>query len=115
MGDCPYHDSTVSNRTNNYDVNGKNDGCHEDKESNLHDCPYHDSTVSNSTNNYDVNGVDDIENYQHANPHVHTAYDRKTLEKKLKKLEKMISSTNDFHELETYKQKKKEYKMALEK
>jgi len=41
-------------------------------------------------------------------------YDRKTLKKKLKKLKKMMEVTSDPTELEVLKQKKREYKMALQ-
>mmetsp|Transcript_13716 Transcript_13716/g.34491 ORF Transcript_13716/g.34491 Transcript_13716/m.34491 type:complete len:490 (-) Transcript_13716:189-1658(-) len=43
------------------------------------------------------------------------SYDRKTLKKKLKKLKRMMEASNDAKELELYKKKKKEYKMALQK
>ena len=51
-----------------------------------------------------------------ANHHADAAstHDQKTLKKKLKKLKKLISSTDDIDDIEMYKQKKKEYKMALE-
>lgn len=42
------------------------------------------------------------------------SYDRKTLKKKLKKVKRMMECTSDAKELELYKQKKKEYKMALQ-
>ncbi len=42
-------------------------------------------------------------------------YDRKTLKKKLKKLKRMMEATSDPKELELYKKKKKEYKLALQK
>ena len=42
------------------------------------------------------------------------SYDRKTLKKKLKKVKRMMESTSDAKELGLYKQKKKEYKMALQ-
>ena len=43
------------------------------------------------------------------------SYDRNTLKKKLKKLKRMMEASNDAKELELYKKKKKEYKMALQK
>jgi len=46
--------------------------------------------------------------------HTDISHDRKTLKKKLKKVKKMIAATDDPEELESYKQKKKEYKTALE-
>jgi len=57
---------------------------------------------------------DDIINIQQSRPRPHTLHDRKILKKKLKKLKKMISSTDDPDKLEIYKQKKTEYKMELE-
>ena len=59
---------------------------------------YHDSLVSN------VRDHDCLSN---------VVYDRKTLKKKLKKLKRMIAATSDDKELQLYKQKKKEYKLAL--
>jgi len=44
----------------------------------------------------------------------HDCHDRKTLKKKLKKVKRMMAATNDAKELEMYKQKQREYKMALE-
>lgn len=68
-----------------------------DKESNIEQ--FHDSHVSN-IKNHDC--------------HINVSYDRKTLKKKLKKVKRMIADASDAKELELFKQKKKEYKMALE-
>jgi hypothetical protein len=60
---------------------------------------FHDSSVSN-TRNHDC--------------HASVSYDRKALKKKLKKVKKLMTATSDTKELELCKQKKKEYKLALE-
>jgi len=83
------------------------------KKSNHHEHHYHGSTVSDKRSHSKFND-DDIINIQQSRPHPHTLHDRKILKKKLKKLKKIILSTDDPDKLKTYKKKKNEYKMELE-
>lgn len=85
----------------------------DEKNSNQHEHHYHGSTVSDKRSHSKFND-DDIINIQQSRPHPHTLHDRKILKKKLKKLKKIILSTDDPDKLKTYKKKKNEYKMELE-
>lgn len=69
----------------------------EDKESNAEQ--FHHSSVSNIMD---------------PDCHLNASYDQKTLKKKLKKVKRMMAVASDAKELELYRQKKKEYKIALE-
>lgn len=55
-----------------------------------------------------------VGNFRNHDCQTSVSYDRKTLKKKLKKVKRMMAAASDPNELEVYKQKKKEYKMALE-
>jgi len=56
-----------------------------------------------------------VNNKRDQNRQSSVSYDRKTLKKKLKKLKRMMEVSSDPKELELYKKKKKEYKLALQK
>lgn len=56
----------------------------------------------------------DGDDTRNQNSQIAASYDRKTLKKKMKKVKKMMEATNDATELELLKQKKKEYKLALQ-
>merc|ERR1712238_373573 len=94
-------------------LNDTEDENDDEKKSNHHEHHYHGSTVSDKRSHSKFND-DDIINIQQSCPHPHTLHDQKILKKKLKKLKKMISSTDDPDKLKTYKKKKNEYKMELE-
>ena len=75
------------------------------------------------TGDEEIEELEEFHLEQHNNPisnvrnhdcQIGLPYDRKTLKKKLKKVKRMMAATGDAQELELYKKKKKEYKMALE-
>ncbi len=75
---------------------------------------YYESEEEDDTNREQTHDNHDVNDSRNQNSKISASYDRRTLKKKMKKLKKMMEGTSDATELELLKQKKKEYKLALQ-
>ena len=75
---------------------------------------HYESDKDDGSNREQTHENHDADDNTNQNSKTSASYDRKTLKKKMKKLKKMMEATSDATELELLKQKKKEYKLALQ-